>query len=88
MIRERSARRYTGNKSPCHEVCDGKKRFNAFLAECIEAWLSPFAPIVNCAMRRPRVKARAVKGWIETGGAGLYDGKHTFFIAVAAVESD
>jgi hypothetical protein len=55
MIRERSARRYTGNKSPYDEVCGGKKRFNAFLAECAKAWLSPVAAIVNGAMRRPKV---------------------------------
>jgi hypothetical protein len=35
MVRERSARRDTGNKSPCEEVYGGTKRFNAFLAEGI-----------------------------------------------------
>src|SRR6476660_5176524 len=33
MARERSARRYTGDKSPCDIVFGGTKRFNGFLAE-------------------------------------------------------
>jgi hypothetical protein len=63
MVRERSARRYTGNKSPCDGVGGGKKRFNLILQN--RAGYGYPADIVN--------SARDGRWRIDPAVAGSYD---------------
>jgi hypothetical protein len=75
-------------------VCSGEKRFNAFLAEFTDAWLSAtglaggLRGVILIIPLQSLIVRCGGAGRIETAAAGIYEGTAAKYIAGAAEQDN